>query len=107
MFIISSDTSFLVLQFYMKIIHAIPGSEKFINLVHLRGPFAQKKNYYYLGCDESLYTYVKLKIKWGNRHELFFHFPHRKRVIHRKRRKGFLNNEPNGRTVQPTQLIFI
>ena len=39
----------------------------------LRGPFAQnKKNLYYsFDCDENLYTYVKSKMKWGNRHELY------------------------------------
>ena len=36
-----------------------------------------------------------------------FHFHHRKRVIHIKRKKGVRGNEPTGRTVQPTQLIRI
>ena len=37
----------------------------------------------------------------------FFHFLHRKRVIHRKRKKKVRGNEPNGRTVQPKQLILL
>ena len=38
----------------------------------------------------------------------FFHFLHRKRVIHKKHnKKGVRSNEPNGRTVQPKQLILI
>ena len=37
----------------------------------------------------------------------FFHFLYRKRVIHRKYKKGVCSNEPIGRTVQPTHLILI
>ena len=31
----------------------------------------QKNLHYLFDCDENLYTYVKSKIKWRNRHELF------------------------------------
>ena len=60
-----------------------------IELVSLSGPYRQEKILYYpFDSDINLHTYVKLKIKWGNHQELFFHFLHRKRVIHRKRKKG-------------------
>ena len=50
----------------------------------------------------------KIENKLGNRHELFFHFLHRKRVIHKKNvKKGVHGHEPNGRMIQPTQLIII
>ena len=74
----------------------------------LKGTVRPKKNLYYsFNCEEKLHTHVKSKIKWDNRHELFFHFLHRKPVIHRKSRKGVRGNECSGRKVKPTQLISI
>ena len=37
----------------------------------------------------------------------FFPFSSYEEVIYRKRKKGVRGNEPNGRTIQPTQLILI
>ena len=42
-----------------------------------------------------MHTHVKLNIKWGNPYEFFSIFI----------KKGVRGNEPNGRMVQPTQLI--
>ena len=74
----------------------------------LSGPFAQKKNLYYsFDCDENWYTYVKSKMKWGNRHELFSIFFIENELFTENVKKGVRGNEPNGRTVQPKQLILI
>ena len=39
--------------------------------IALKGPYRKKNLYYSFDCNEYLYTYVKSKIKLGNRHELF------------------------------------
>ena len=38
----SLETSLLILRFYLKIVHTIPQSEIFINLVHSENPFIQR-----------------------------------------------------------------
>ena len=55
-------------------------------------------------CDENLHTRLKSKIKWGNRHEPFSIFLIEKELFTENVKKGVRGNEPNGRTVQPTQL---
>ena len=68
----------------------------------------KKKNLCYLfDCDENLHTYVKSKIKWGNRHELFSIFSIENELFTENVKKGVRGNECSGRTVQPTQLIRI
>ena len=48
---------------------------------------AKNKNLSYsFDSDENLHTFVKSKIKQGNRHEFFSQFLHRERFIHRKRK---------------------
>ena len=67
----------------------------------------RKKFYYSIDSDENLHTYVKLKTKWGNCHELFSIFFIENELFTENVKKGVHGNEPNGRTVQLTQLIFI
>ena len=53
----------------------------------IKGTSHPKKNQYYsFDCDENLHTHVKSKIERGYCNDFFFHFLHRKRVIHRKRK---------------------
>ena len=70
-----------------------------------REPYAQKNLYYSFDYDENLHTHVKSKIKWGNRHELFSTFFIENELFAVNLKKGVRSNEPNGRTVQLTQLI--
>ena len=47
-------------------------------------------------------------MKWGNHHELFFSiFSIENELFTENVKKGVRCNKPNGRTVQPTQLILI
>ena len=77
----------------------------------LRGSYTKNKIknlYYSFDCDENWHTYIKSKLKWGNRHELFFSiFFIENELFTQNIKKGVRGNEPNGRTIQPTQLIFI
>ena len=65
-----------------------------------------KKKYYSSVSHENLHTYVKLKIKWGDRHELYSIFFIENVLFTENVKKGVRGIEPNGRTVQPTQLIL-
>ena len=68
----------------------------------------KKKNLYYsFDCDENLHTHVKSKIKWGNCHELSSVSFVENKLFPENVKNGVRGNEPNGRTVQPTQLIRI
>ena len=57
--------------------------------------------------DENLHTYVKLKLEWGNRQGLFSIFFIENDLFTEIVKKGVRGNEPNDRTVQPTQWILI
>ena len=47
--------------------------------LEFKGNVHKKKNLYYsFDCDENLHTHVKSKMKWGNSHDFFFYFLHRK-----------------------------
>ena len=79
--------------------------ERFKGIVQAK----QKKNLYYsFNCDETLHTNVKSKIKLGNRRKRFSIFSKESELFTKKNvKKGVRGNEPNGRAVQPTQLILI
>ena len=67
-----------------------------------------KKNVYYsFNCDENMQTHVNSKIKWGNRHELCSIFFIENELFTENVKKWVRGNEPNGRTVQPIELILI
>ena len=54
-----------------------------------------------------MHIHVKSKIKWGNRYKLFSIFFIENQLFKENVEKGVCGNEPNGRTVQHTQLIHI
>ena len=60
-----------------------------------------KKNTIHFVSDENLPTYVK------SNHELFSIFFIENEFFTEKVKRGVRGYEPNGRTVQPTQLILI
>ena len=78
-------------------------------LMALRGPYRQKYKdlYYSLNYDESLYKLVRSKIKWGNRQEIFSIYFIENELFTEVVKKGNRGNEPNGQTVEPTQLLLI
>ena len=49
--------------------------------------------------DAKLHTYVKSKIKGGNRHELFSIFPIENQLFTENSKNKVRCNEPNGRMV--------
>ena len=76
--------------------------------VNINGTVCLEKNLYYsFDCDENLHTHVNSKIKWGNRHEFFSICSIENELFTENVKKGVCGYKPNGRTVQPTQLIRI
>ena len=74
----------------------------------IKGTVPSKKILYYsLDCDENLHTYVKSKKEWGSCHELFSIFFKENELFTENIKRRVCGNEPNGRTLQPTQLILI
>ena len=72
----------------------------------LREPYP-KKLHYSFDCDENLNIYVKLKLKRGNCPDFFTTLFIENQLLTENVKKGVRGNEPNGRTVQPTQLTLI
>ena len=72
-----------------------------------RTPRIKINLYYSLDCDENLQTHVNSKIKWANRYELFSIFFIETELFTKNVNRGVRGNKPNGRTVQPKQLILI
>ena len=54
-----------------------------------------------------MHTYVKSKLKWSNRHDFFSILFIENDLYIENVNMGVSVNEPNGRMVQPTQLILI
>ena len=82
----------------------LKGSNSMLSGSYSRG---KKKLYYLFDRDENLHTSVKLTTKWGNCQELFSILFIENELFTENLKNGIRSNEPNGRTVQLTQLILL
>ena len=73
----------------------------------VKGPYRQKKSLLFIRFWREFAHVCKIEIKMGNRHENFSIFVIENEWFTENVEKGVCGNEPNGQTVQPTQLIHV